>query len=97
MRAGYLCDGLCVCGQPDIAHHRLYSCQLPRVVEAREAAEVMAPAFLNAALDNPDLPISTSGVHVYTDSELPCPLVSSEVYLYDRDGNALDMQPEEIA
>eukprot|EP00959_Pyramimonas_sp_CCMP1952_P148268 3102126-Pyramimonas_sp.AAC.1 len=66
MRAGCVCDGLCVCGRPDAVRHRLYSCQLPRVVEAREASEVPC-AFLNAVLSYSDLPIFTSGVHVHTD------------------------------
>eukprot|EP00959_Pyramimonas_sp_CCMP1952_P473061 9501078-Pyramimonas_sp.AAC.1 len=38
MRAGCVCDGLRECGQPDAVQHRLYSCQLPRVVDAREAS-----------------------------------------------------------
>eukprot|EP00959_Pyramimonas_sp_CCMP1952_P129313 2704062-Pyramimonas_sp.AAC.1 len=90
------CDGLCECGEPDTVHHRLYTCQLQRVVDARAASEV-PDEYLHAARENPDNPIFTRGVHVYEDSELPCPSVSSEVFLHDGNGNLLDMEPEMIA
>eukprot|EP00959_Pyramimonas_sp_CCMP1952_P389659 8165394-Pyramimonas_sp.AAC.1 len=69
---------------------------LPRVVEARAAAEV-PDSFLNAACEDLDNPICTRGVNTYDDSSLPCPSMSTEVYLYDGQGNELDMEPEAIA
>eukprot|EP00959_Pyramimonas_sp_CCMP1952_P072152 1507042-Pyramimonas_sp.AAC.1 len=61
----------------DAVHHRLSTCQLQRVVEARGAAEV-PDSFLSAARDNPDNLVFTRGVLVYGGSALPCPSVSCE-------------------
>jgi len=80
----------------DTVHHRLYTCQLERVRDARDEAGV-SQEFMNAAREFPDIPVFTTGIHIYQDSELPCPSTSSDVYLYDRQGNPLDMEPEEIA
>eukprot|EP00959_Pyramimonas_sp_CCMP1952_P337599 7069680-Pyramimonas_sp.AAC.1 len=45
--AGYLCDGLCACGQRQTIKHCLRECMLPAVVAARAEAEV-SPLFISA-------------------------------------------------
>ena len=94
-RAGYITDGMCECGQLDDVKHRLYDCQLPHIVAAREAADIPA-SFLERGSSSSD-PIFTQGLFIYDESLIPPPSCAPEVLIEDGRGNPLDIEPEELA
>ena len=93
--AGYLTDGMCACGRRDTLHHRLYTCELPDVVAARQSLEI-PPAILEEGAHSDD-PVFTRGLFVFSDKDVPPPSTSAHCEILDGAGGDLNMQPEELA
>ena len=71
--AGYITDGLCLCGEPDTLAHRLYSCP---ITHGYRIQYNMAPELNQARLEQPHLSVWTDCLAPLPFDGLPAPLDS---------------------